>query len=186
MSSGLEKNIETAIEQIENELMVPIQAFAYKNASDCFSRGGNRQSRNGCVERVMHPAGQAQDYIAGEVRNIEERVNRCAQMCHDDIVGYGSNTGETKDRMDLCVQGCMEKASGALPAMMDRVRTTLKPLMPPNSEITKGTILSQQSAPKMPGLPNMGAGLPNMGGLPNLMPNMAGLPPMTAPNDKDI
>ena len=57
--------------------------------------------------------------------------------------------------------------------------------MPPNSELTKGTILSQPEAPKLAnvaGMPNMG-GLPSMGGLPNLMPNMAGLPPMVVPKD---
>ena len=54
----LQAEVNQATEKIEDQIMAPIQGYAYKNASACFQAGAPKASRQACVERAMGPASQ--------------------------------------------------------------------------------------------------------------------------------
>eukprot|EP00116_Pleurobrachia_bachei_P016513 sb/3476775/ len=103
---------------------------------------------------------------------ISERLNRCAQTCQDDVYGFSSSkTPEQQSQMEQCTSACASKCSAAIPEMMSRIVNTLKPLMPPTSEFTQGTILAEQPPP--PAMPGLMSGLP--GGLGSMPPPPGGV-----------
>ena len=168
---SLQVEVNQLTENIEDEILAPIQGFGYKKASLCFTPGlNNRKSRQSCVESALHPASQAAEYVQNEFNNLSERVNRCAQTCHDDIVGFSRTQNDSqKTRLEECTNTCMFKAKAALPEMKNRICETLKPIQPPLSEFTKGTILADKSPTSSP------ASLPDFSNLP---PSLTGSPPM--------
>ncbi|KAL5267698.1 hypothetical protein ACHWQZ_G004669 [Mnemiopsis leidyi] len=191
---SLQAEVNQCTEKIEDEILAPIQGYGYKNASLCFMPGANRRSRQACVERALNPANQASEYVQNEFNNLSERVNRCAQTCYDDTVGFSSTQSEEqKTRLEECTKACMFKAKAALPDLMKRIRETVRPLLPPSSQFTEGTLLSENSTTAAPagmpgfnvpgtgfggmsppgvgGIPLPGGGLPG-GGLPGNLPKL--------------
>ena len=85
-------------------------------------------------------------------------------------------TEEQKTRLEECTNACMFKAKAALPEMMKRIAENLKPLLPPSSQFTQGTILSEGGAPSLPtstpGVP--GLNVPGSGTMPG--PGLGGIP----------
>ena len=167
---SLQVEVNTLTEKIEDQILAPIQGYGYKKASSCFAPGlKDRRSRQSCVESALHPASQAAEYIQNEFNNLSERVNRCAQTCHDDVIGFSrTQTEDQKANLQECNNACMFKAKAALPEMMKRVFETLKPLQPPLSEFTQGTLLAENS-PATQSSP--------LSDLSNLPPSLTGISP---------
>ena len=81
---------------------------------------------------------------------------------------------EQKARLEECNNACIFKAKAAIPELMKRILENVKPLLPPTSEFTKGTLLSDSGAPPMPaGLP-AGFSMPGPGAIPG--PGVGGVP----------
>ena len=74
----------------------------------------------------------------------------------------------------------MFKAKAALPELMKRIRENVRPLLPPSSQFTEGTLLSENSpaAPASPatpsGMPGFNMPGPGVGGMPG--PGVGGIP----------
>ena len=87
-----------------------------------------------------------------------------------------------KKALQECMDACAGKAKASIPEMMKRISENLRPLMPPSSEFTQGTLLeSHSSAPSPSQMPGMG-GLPGGLGMPGAgIPGMsgAGIPGMS-------
>ena len=56
----LQADVNRITEKLEEDIIGPIQGYGYKNASHCFLAGSkrDRNARQNCVERAMHPASQ--------------------------------------------------------------------------------------------------------------------------------
>lgn len=66
----------------------------------------------------------------------------------------------------------MFKAKAALPELMKRITDNLKPLLPPASEFTKGTLLESGPTTSTPGV---SASTPGVSGLGSSLPGPTGL-----------
>jgi hypothetical protein len=83
---------------------------------------------------------------------------------------------EQKAKLEECMMACSFKAKAALPELMKRITENVKPLLPPSSQFTQGTLLSEGGSSPAPapsaGLPGFGA--PGPGVIPG--PGVGGIP----------
>ena len=59
-------DVQNVSTRVEDELISPIQGYAYKNASSCFFSRLKRNDRQACVQAALNPASQVYHLISGD------------------------------------------------------------------------------------------------------------------------
>ncbi|XP_002735058.1 protein FAM136A-like [Saccoglossus kowalevskii] len=99
------------------------------SARCCDNKGYSMEEAQRCIEQCSQPVQQAQVYVQNELRDFQDRLQRGAMQCQDelkDMVAKGI-TDEIimRNNMEKCLNKCADKHIDLLPSMMKRMKQTL-------------------------------------------------------------
>jgi len=176
----VQNRVQTAVtgllEKLDQEFLRQMQGDMYRcNAKCCDDTSMPMQQVQRCIESCGAPMNSSQKYVEGEISNFQNRLQRCAYQCQDQIRDRVlPNTTEQemeghKKQMESCIVQCADDHINLVDNMLIRMRETLK--------------TAQTPQPQQPSTPSFGAGLPGMQGaaptFPRRMPtgaNPLGMP----------
>merc|ERR1711970_1395281 len=107
-----------------------------------------------CIENCNAPLTSSQKYVEGEISNFQNRLQRCAYQCQDDVrdrVTPSTSEQEMdgyKKQMEGCIVKCADDHINLVDSMLIRMRETLKDAQEKQQQTSSGV-----------GLPGMDAGI---------------------------
>jgi len=166
VQNRVQNAVTTLLERLDQEYLRQMQGDMYRcNANCCDDSNLNMQHVQRCIESCSTPLTSSQKYIEGEISNFQNRLQRCAYQCQDNVKDKvlpstsDSEMRHYQQEMEGCIVKCADDHIGLVDNMMVRMRENLKVAQNKQQQ-------PQQPAPMATagGLPSMGGGLP--GGLP--------------------
>jgi len=173
------------LEKLDQEYLRKIQGDMYRcNATCCDDVNMPMQQVQRCIEHCNTPLTSSQKYVEGEISNFQNRLQRCAYQCQDEVrdrVTPSTSEQEMngyKMQMEGCIVKCADDHINLVDNMLVRMRETLK-----DAQAKQEQMQQPQQQPPIPsglGLPGMDAGVPGAAPtFPRRMP--AGMNPLGMP-----
>ncbi|XP_071949010.1 protein FAM136A-like [Antedon mediterranea] len=132
VQARVEKAVGDLVKELDTQHIRKMQGNMYRcSAKCCDNTSSSMEEAQRCIERCSQPLQQAQNTIQHELQDYQERLQRCAIQCQDDVKDRLS-PGASQQQVDAlrgeiegCLVKCGDKHIAILPAMMKRMKATL-------------------------------------------------------------
>ncbi|XP_033109825.1 protein FAM136A-like [Anneissia japonica] len=132
VQARVEKAISDCVTELDTQYIRKMQGDMYRcSARCCDNTSSNMEEAQRCIERCSQPLQRAQNTIQTELQDYQERLQRCAVQCQDDVkdrLSPGASSQQIdalRGEMESCLVKCGDKHIAILPAMMKRMKSTL-------------------------------------------------------------
>ena len=93
------------------------------SAKCCDNTSLSQQDMQRCLETCSTPATKADQYMQGEMQDMQDRFQRCAMACADKVKDQGeSSSQKNRAAMEACVAECGQDMLKILPTYTKRMR----------------------------------------------------------------
>lgn len=109
----VQKAVESMIEDIQKGVLLPKQKEAFLCCAKCCDTASGVRDMESCVQRCSQPSAEAQKVIQMQLGEFQERFQRTAMRCQDEVkemLPYDASTSDQQRAQDK-FNSCME-ASG--------------------------------------------------------------------------
>ena len=125
-----------SIDQVERERIRPIQRNSHLKIADCYAnKNASAEEVENCANRSSIIMQQVQQIIQNEMNTFQNRVNRCAQQCSDDVndsfankPNNASNQAAAESMMHNCAQTCVDKHIAMLKSVQSKIEKDIDQL----------------------------------------------------------
>uniref|UniRef100_A0A7S2V684 Protein FAM136A n=1 Tax=Fibrocapsa japonica TaxID=94617 RepID=A0A7S2V684_9STRA len=126
--------VEKVINAVDQKYLRPIQRKTYLCMAKCFEGNSSRQETENCTTRCPAELQQAQHVLQSELQTLQNRVQRCAAQCQEDIQnlvtpstqGDSRQMAKLQENLNKCVSGCMNDSCKQLKPVQNRIEQKLK------------------------------------------------------------
>ncbi|XP_077992897.1 protein FAM136A-like [Glandiceps talaboti] len=130
VQARVENAVKTSVEQLDREHLRKMQATMYSCCANCCNTPSySMDEAQRCIEKCSVPLQQAQTYVQNELGDFQDRLQRCAMQCQDELKDFAArgNVDEVMMRrqVEQCLNKCADKHIALLPSMMKRIKNTL-------------------------------------------------------------
>merc|ERR1719468_628379 len=93
------------------------------SANCCDNQSLSQTDMQRCLETCSAPAQKADQYMQGEMQDMQDRFQRCAMACADKEKDQGLNSSQlNKAAMETCVAECGDEMLKLLPTYTTRMK----------------------------------------------------------------
>lgn len=133
VQTRVQEAISGMITTLDKENLRKMQADMYKcSAACCENSHYSMEDAQQCVEKCSKPLQVAQNFIGQELQTYQDRLQRCAMDCQDNVRDKMSaktsdaEVSKYRTEMEQCVVKCGDSHIALIPAMMKRIKEVLK------------------------------------------------------------
>ncbi|GFR48012.1 hypothetical protein Agub_g9841, partial [Astrephomene gubernaculifera] len=106
----VQKAVETMIEDLQKSVLVPKQKEAFLCCAKCCDNFDGPRDLESCIQRCSQPSMQSQKTIQQGLADFQERFQRAAMRCQDevkDVLGFEpsmSDQARAQDKFNSCME----------------------------------------------------------------------------------
>jgi hypothetical protein len=124
---------------VEKDTLRPLQITTHKKIIDCYSnKNASSQECEHCANNCTVPIRNAQNLIQNEMSQFQQKLQRCAMVCQDEVTSkYGGNPSEkdmpaAQKAANSCVSSCVDKHIAMLKAMQSKIESEIQSMVKKN------------------------------------------------------
>lgn len=120
------------ISQLDQEHLRKMQGEMYRcGAKCCDQQNLSMDEVHRCIDRCSEPVNRAQALIQNEIQMFQDRLQRCALACQDQVrdkMSPGATEADIsryRHELESCVRKCSETHIDLIPSLKKRVQETI-------------------------------------------------------------
>ncbi|XP_050396135.1 protein FAM136A [Patella vulgata] len=132
VQTRVQKSVNSMINTLDKECLRKMQYDMYQCSSKCCQNNSYSLDQvQNCIEKCSTKVTSAQTYIQNELQMFQDRLQRCAMGCQDQIRDkVGPNTSENdmnkhKTELEKCVLKCADTHIDLMPGLVKKMKETL-------------------------------------------------------------
>ncbi|XP_015790437.1 protein FAM136A [Tetranychus urticae] len=125
----VQDGIKDLIEKIDKDHLRKIQGEMHRCAAKCCDQTDlSLNEVHNCISKCSSEVSKAQNYMSNELANFQNRLERCAMQCQDDIrdkIGPNASEGDVdkfRNKYEDCIVKCADSHVKLLPTMLKRMK----------------------------------------------------------------
>jgi len=133
--ANLENAIQAKIDHIELNYLRKLMGKMYTCSANCCEQKSSIDQVNLCLEKCAAPWKLAQQFVAKELNNYQERLSRCVSVCNDkaqDELGGRPTDAQVEKAsaaFEACADNCIRSHIDLLPGFSRKMEDYLADLL---------------------------------------------------------
>ncbi|XP_029651096.1 protein FAM136A [Octopus sinensis] len=130
IQARVQNAVNSMITQLDQECLRKMQGDMYRCGANCCDNvNSNMEDVHRCIDRCSEPVNRAQSLIQNEIQMFQDRLQRCALDCKDQVRDRMNPTAtdmtQYRGELESCVRKCSETHINLIPTLMKRIRETI-------------------------------------------------------------
>ena len=120
----LQRSVDDMVNDIDKRQMMPMRKAAFLAMAKCCDLGTPAAYQQ-CVQRASVPEQRASQVIQQELGEFQQRLQRAAMACQDEVKDYGyKDQAKMQGAFEACVNGALDKHMKLLPTIKKRIEAS--------------------------------------------------------------
>lgn len=121
LQSKLQTSVNAMIEELETSKLRPLRKQAFLDMAKCCETSSSRPAYQACVQRAAAPEERGEQVVQQELAEFQDRLQRAAMACQDQVKDSGLKDDKAAAAMDKCLVGVFERHIKLLAPLKKRV-----------------------------------------------------------------
>lgn len=127
----VEQAVKSMVESLETKQMMPLAKSGYLCCARCCDSASSSAELQHCLSRCQAPAQQAEQIVNQQLKDFQERLQRCAVRCQDEAkeslppAPQEKDISKAQDVMTSCVSRCAIEYEEKVPRLHQTIQQQL-------------------------------------------------------------